>query len=168
MNIFSTYSDPEKSAIVLDDIRANKLILESAQMLSTAIRWHGGGDDTIYRIAHPHHPCSLWTRRSRANFDWLVRHARALISQQGNYHHKCFPIIKQCEKHADVIPDGPLTPFANCAKNNKLGLDFTWLPVHEAYRNYLWYRWEEDTIRLSWNKREKEKERLVSKWKIYL
>jgi hypothetical protein len=41
MNIFALSECPEQSALWLDDIRKNKMILESAQMLSTAIRSGG-------------------------------------------------------------------------------------------------------------------------------
>ena len=38
MNIFALDQCPMQSALWLDDIRKNKMILESAQMLSTAVR----------------------------------------------------------------------------------------------------------------------------------
>ena len=38
MNIFAFDKCPMRSALWLDDIRKNKMILESAQMLSTAVR----------------------------------------------------------------------------------------------------------------------------------
>ena len=54
-----------------------KMILETNQMLSTCMR---GGKDMIapYRSTHAKHPCTLWTGESRQNWNWLVRHSRAL------------------------------------------------------------------------------------------
>lgn len=169
MNIFVTDLDPEKSAIVLDDIRANKLILESAQMLSTAVRWWAEQKCTtkVYRMTHVNHPCSVWTRYSLENFMWLYNHALALCSVTGGYHHKSFPIIKSAREIAETsLPRRGQTKFANCAKNLSLDLDFTFLSVPDSYRNYLVHRWESDTIRHSWRNREKLKDAIVSKWRL--
>lgn len=171
MNIFVTDLDPEKSAIVLDDIRANKLVLESAQMLSTAVRWWAEPKCTtkVYRMTHVNHPCSVWTRHSLENFTWLYNHALALMSVLGGYHHKSYPIIKASMEIAETsLPRRGQTKFANCARNNSLDLDFTFLSVPDSYRNYLVSRWETDTIKLTWKNRQAEKDRLVSKWRLLL
>ena len=41
---------------------------------------------------------------------------------------------------ASRLPSGS-TPFVNCARNKNLGIDFTHLEVHLAYRSYLVARW---------------------------
>ena len=73
MNIFALDKCPMQSALWLDDIRKNKMILESAQMLSTAVRWLDP-DTTlpVYKLAYMNHPCTKWARKSRANFSWLL------------------------------------------------------------------------------------------------
>ncbi len=78
MNIFALSECPEQSALWLDDIRKNKMILESAQMLSTAIR-RLDPDTTlpVYKLAYINHPCSKWARATRGNFMWLIKHMSA-------------------------------------------------------------------------------------------
>ena len=38
MNIFATSPSPDTSALWLDDVRKNKMILETAQLLSASVR----------------------------------------------------------------------------------------------------------------------------------
>ena len=87
MNIFAFDKCPMRSALWLDDIRKNKMILESAQMLSTAVR--ALCPDTtleVYKTAYLNHPCSKWARQSRANFQWLLHHMSWLYNQKSGDH----------------------------------------------------------------------------------
>jgi len=44
-----------------------------------------------------------------------------------------------------------LSPFANCARNKSLGIDFTTITnVHDAYKNYLCERWKNDKLTPVW------------------
>jgi len=78
MNIFVTDPCPKKSAEYLDTKRVNKMILESAQLLSTALREHGYIGNDIYKSTHKNHPSNVWTRKSRENYKWLLKHFEAL------------------------------------------------------------------------------------------
>ena len=71
MNIFVVDNDPREAAIALCDIHVNKMIVESMQMLTTALKQSGilapnelpFRKDGITRYsgnAHPHHPCTKW------------------------------------------------------------------------------------------------------------
>ena len=64
MNIFVPYPDSMKCAEALDDLRLNKMILETAQLLSTAARFHGYVGN-VYGSTHINHPCSVWARQTR-------------------------------------------------------------------------------------------------------
>ena len=49
------------------------MILETAQLLSGALRNLGCSHDFLYEDAHPSgHPCKTWTMATRDNFNWLV------------------------------------------------------------------------------------------------
>ena len=52
-----------------------KMILESAQMLSTAHRVIDGDERAdkmgLYKMAHKNHPSTIWTRTSTENYMWL-------------------------------------------------------------------------------------------------
>ena len=153
MNIFAFDKCPMRSALWLDDIRKNKMILESAQMLSTAVR--ALCPDTtleVYKSAYLNHPCSKWARQSRANFQWLLHHMSWLYNQKTG-DHKSARLIPEFQKYADSgdFPDEYLTPFANCARNLERGVDYSEVDdVHQAYRMYMNDRWKERNITLTW------------------
>lgn len=75
MNIFALDNDPLIAAKYHADIHLNKMILESAQMLSTAaaILINGGQQlPNLYKPTHINHPCNIWLRRSPHNVQWLT------------------------------------------------------------------------------------------------
>lgn len=155
MNIFAFSAEPYLSALWLDDIRKNKMILESSQLLSTAINFNDPlGDWPIYKPAYISHPCTIWTRTSRANFSWLLSYLEQLIVQKENgYSHKCAKLIPVFQKYQSEgrFKHEEQTPFANCARNKQRNVDFTHIAdTHEAYRLYICNRWKKDKIDLTW------------------
>ena len=48
------------------------MLLESAQLLCTAINVHGG--KAPYKTSHLNHPSNVWCRATKANWDWLFSH----------------------------------------------------------------------------------------------
>ena len=61
MNIFFLDKDPQFAAQSLCDKHVPKMLLESAQMLSTALHSHTMGISTgIYKEAYPNHPMTKW------------------------------------------------------------------------------------------------------------
>jgi len=69
MNIFVLDKDPRIAAQMHCDKHVPKMILESAQMLCTALNTLG--ISTPYKTAHINHPCSIWVRMNQANFNFL-------------------------------------------------------------------------------------------------
>jgi len=153
MNIFALSRCPMQSAWWLDDIRKNKMILESAQMLSTAVRVLSPDTDLqVYKVAYLNHPCTIWARQSRDNFKWLLSHMSHLFLQKGGLH-KSANLLTDFQKYGDsgYFPNEELTPFANCARNLERGVDYSEHPdTHEAYRLYMNDRWKENNITLTW------------------
>jgi hypothetical protein len=92
-----------------------KMILESAQLLSTAHRVLDGQpaiiiknnkkkkvytiqdqrDYIIYQPTHINHPSAIWTRTSIENYNWLVEHFFALCAE---YTHRYGKVHKTFEK----------------------------------------------------------------------
>lgn len=68
MNIFVLDSDPEIAAKYHTDKHVIKMILESAQMMSTVVRYVGL--DAGYKSTHLNHPCTIWARTSLSNWLW--------------------------------------------------------------------------------------------------
>ena len=178
MNIFATDPDPFVSAQALDDKRVIKMILETAQILSTAVfirnhvvwlsfrqgTFYGEYSDTVskplYFPTHKNHPVSVWARETRENYSWLLLHGKALhriYAKAYDREHASFEVLMHLtmESCMDSIPMGPLTPFANAARRKDLNIDFTHIEdVHEAYQRYLMARWALDARPPTWKKRE--------------
>lgn len=155
MNIFITSNDPRECAEYLDDKRVVKMVLETAQMLSTAVR--SVGIDAGYKATHANHPCNQWVRESKQNFHWLYLHGIALADE---YHtrygkqHKSFPLIVELGQYANKFPSKGLTKFANCAANKQLGINYKDMQdVTVAYQLYLNDRWDNDKRKPTWSGR---------------
>lgn len=154
MNIFVTSPDPVQSAIDLDDKRVVKMILESAQMLSTAIIEHGGIGP--YKITHKNHPCTVWARQTSANYKWLYDHFMALMNEYTHRYdkpHACEKLAPMLSAGVNIVPAGGLTPFANCSLFKKI-------ETITAYRYTMSCKWRADKRPASWKKR------LPPSWKI--
>lgn len=79
MNVFVLSRDHEKRAQYHCDTHVNKMLLESAQILNTALHLNGAdGRHTFYQPTHKNHPWTKWAARRYANWEWLFEHARAL------------------------------------------------------------------------------------------
>ena len=81
MNIFFLNPDPKISAQMLCDKHIPKMLLESCQMLSTAVRELRGDDEHLYKKAHPKHPSTLWVAESESNLTWLYQHAKEISKE---------------------------------------------------------------------------------------
>jgi len=113
VNIFYISEDPFEAAQMMVDKHVVKMILESAQLLSTAHRIIDGEefvgqslsgrkakrwrlpdfrDAVLYQATHINHPSAVWCRESRENYNWLFRHFAALMAEYTHRygkHHKC-------------------------------------------------------------------------------
>lgn len=69
MNIFVLDHDIQTCARNHCDQHVIKMILESAQLMCTAL--NKKGFVTPYRSTHQNHPCVLWVEESYDNFLWL-------------------------------------------------------------------------------------------------
>ena len=79
MNIFVLDYDPVQAAQDQCDKHVVKMVLETAQMLSTV--QNAFGMETRYKPTHGKHPCTLWAMQTAANYDWLVKHGQALSAE---------------------------------------------------------------------------------------
>lgn len=152
MNIFAFDGTPWTAALWLDDVRKNKMILETAQLLSTAIQWNNPGTKLpIYKPTHMSHPCSRWTSLSRGNYRWLLQYFMCLCDQKPRHSSAALAdaLVEYGETGSFMREEQ--TDFANCAANASQGLSFKHItPTTEAYRMYINERWKRDTIPLTW------------------
>mgnify|MGYP005726560953 FL=1 len=131
MNIFAVNSDPRLAALELPDKLVPKMIVESAQMLSTAHRVLDGDANAdakgLYQKAYENHPSCIWVRKDALNYWWLWMHALTLceeykwrFSVDANIKsHKTVPVIhalqdlpinipKEKQMRVEVLEDLPL------------------------------------------------------------
>jgi len=129
------------------------MALESTQMLATALNVNGV--TTPYRTAHLNHPCSIWARASRQNWQWLYEHGMALCNEYSRIYgrtHACVKVLQQMKGEETVLPDIGLTPFPNCARSKEKGLDYSHVDnVYSAYKLYLADRWAGDKRKPEWS-----------------
>ena len=92
MNIFYLDTDPIEISKMLCDKHSVKMVLESAQMLSTAHRVLDGSsyanEHGLYRIAHKNHPSTIWTRSSSQNYFWHLSLFRAMLDEYSHRFHR--------------------------------------------------------------------------------
>ena len=103
MNIFYLDKDPIEAAKQSCDKHVVKMIVESAQMLSTAHRMIDGKEytdltksgrrikrwkhpnanleKTLYKACHTGHPSTVWVMQSAYNYHWLYKHMMALNTE---------------------------------------------------------------------------------------
>jgi len=74
MNIFYLDRDPVRCAIMHCDKHVVKMILEYAQLLSTAHHLVDGEPSiNCYKPTHKNHPSAVWVRENRSNYQWLYQ-----------------------------------------------------------------------------------------------
>jgi len=171
VNIFCTNADPVISAQELCDQHCrSKMQIESAILLQ-----HCFSNETL-KSAPPtkkgtprksgkgyyNHPCSVWTRESKANFEWLVEHALEMFNER-NYRwpssseHFTKTFIEWCKDNVNKTlhcKGTKLTPFAiaiNPESKCKAVPGFDKMSVQEKYQHYI----KLDKNFASWTKRSK-------------
>ena len=150
MNIFVTDIDPEISAQNLDNKRVVKMVLETAQMLSTALHVVGA-TYAPYKLTHVNHPCSIWVRETQGNYQWTLDHFEALLAEYSyryNKAHACESLYQVFSDGLVLIPVGEITPFANCSPYKDM-------EVHSAYRKTMDEKWANDKRAPAWHGRSR-------------
>lgn len=165
MNIFVLDEDPTVAAKYHCDKHVVKMVLESAQLLSTTCRILDGIDPradfsiqtgrkiiTVYKATHINHPCAIWARKSTANYRWLGSLALSLCEEytfRYGKRHKSQDLIEALQDPPEDLKKGNLTNFALAMPENlRLGED-----AIGSYRRY----YIEDklkNIQCKWTKRE--------------
>ena len=134
MNIFVVNADPRIAAMHLHNRHITKMVLESAQLLSTVQRLNGNEDPGLYRKTHIKHPCTIWLGISKDNYYWLVQHFEALFKEFTNRYnktHKSSKLFDLLKYPPEQLPNIGLTPFVTAMPDKYKVLD----PI-QSYRNY--------------------------------
>lgn len=79
MNIFFLSLNPVECAKWHVNKHVVKMILETVQLLCSAI-WLSGLE-APYKLTHKNHPCAVWTRANKTNWNWLKELGLSLCSE---------------------------------------------------------------------------------------
>ena len=138
MNIFYLDEDPIKISEMMCDKHNVKMILESAQMLSTAHRvldGDGFADEyKLYKATHKNHPSSVWTRKTDENYFWHFDLFKAMLGEYTFRYgklHKCMDLFYALEAAPSNIPKGEFTPPPQCMPD-----EYKCDDTVQAYRKY--------------------------------
>jgi hypothetical protein len=155
MNIFFLDRDITKCAQAHCDKHVNKMILEGAQLLASAIHVLdpklAQAQPDLYRLTHKNHPCAVWVRADAHNYMYLLDLMEALNTEaQWRYARQTdhLSLVKAREWYPPQMPFVRFTEPPKCVHD-----DFKYIqdPV-EAYREY--YRRDKKEIAY-WTKRER-------------
>ena len=173
MNIFVLHENAFTSANMMCDKHIPKMVVETAQMMASALRRHGATDEqmpltksgTPYKGGYAHHPCTVWAGDSVGNFQWLAWHGEALLDEYYNRFgkvHTCHNAIYHMSAMSSMLPDGDKTPFALAMPDEYRPVDNNWQDLYHAegqvavnaYRRYYhskqFAKWEKGTPAPDW------------------
>ena len=177
MNLFILDWDPTKAAQLQCNRHVVKMIVESAQMLSTAHRMLDGYhikavsnsgksqvkfwihpdpelDGVLYKAVHSAHPCTVWTMASAMNYNWHYVHFIALCDEYTHRYGKVHLTDKLLREKLAIAPKNikyaGLTQFALAMKSNPECM-FPNDPVR-SYRAF--YQTKQERFKMSWTNRE--------------
>ena len=141
MNIFYLDPNPKFAAQMQCDKHVVKMILESAQLLSTAKNILDPENPGPYKTTHKNHPSAVWVRQSGWNYNWLFLHYVALCDEYYYRYgkiHKTASHLQQLSNHPKNIPD---TSFINFGPPPQCMPDEYKIPGDTvlAYRKYYKY-----------------------------
>lgn len=135
MNIFILDVDPKKAARDQCNKHVVKMLLESAQLLSTVLFLRGVDVKQLhYRPTHIKHPSTLWAAKDPANLAWLYAHAEALCDEYTRrYHkkHRSETVIKSMKHMLQTLDWNSTTTFAQAMPEQWKHVDAV-----TAYRSY--------------------------------
>lgn len=94
MNIFYLHNDPKQCAEMHCDKHVVKMIVETAQLLSTAHHVLDNNGDGFYKPTHKNHPSAIWCRQTDSNYVWLWC---LLVSLCKEYTHR-YGKIHKCQR----------------------------------------------------------------------
>lgn len=116
MNIFFLSMCYRLAAQMQCDRHVVKMILETAQLLCTAIHLYQLSLDEedradlepygLYKKTHQHHPMRKWVSEARANFEWALNHGLALCDEYTHRYgkvHKTRALLERLEADWETL-----------------------------------------------------------------
>jgi hypothetical protein len=109
MNVFYLDDSPTLAAQMQCDRHVVKMILESAQLLSTAHREIDGDTwadaNGLYKSTHKNHPSAVWARSNTKHYQWLYQHMLGLGTEYNRRYDKKHLTINKLGRVLAKWPD---------------------------------------------------------------
>ena len=130
MNLFYLSRNPREAAQAHCNKHVVKMVLETAQLLSTAHRMLDGKrtpglsktsrkqtvwvladserETVLYRATHANHPSAVWVRASREHYEWTLLLFKELLAEYTVRYgktHACTKLMKALAQAPSAIPD---------------------------------------------------------------
>ena len=175
MNIFVLSKDPFEAARLQCDKHVVKMIVESAQMLSTTHRLLDGTmelvpsksgkrmvkyfklpderENLFYKNVHETHPCTLWTMKNSMNYFWHYEHFTALCDEYTYRYGKIHSTDTLLREPLKRLPNN-ISLFGNQTEHPlamKANPECMMDDVVESYRAF--YQTKQDRFKMVWSKR---------------
>jgi len=137
LNIFFLDYNPTQAARAHNDKHVIKMILEMAQLLSTAHHVLSPyPPEGIYKMTHRHHPCAIWVQQSVCHYEWAHQLLEALCIEYtyryGKVHKtQSSGVVESLFSFPENIPLVPWVDPPQCMPDDYKAED-----VVQAYRAY--------------------------------
>jgi len=179
VNIFILDKDPRIAAQLQCDKHVVKMIVESAQMLSTAHRMLDGAETrrasksgktmskywelpdareaSLYKAVHMGHPCTVWTMHSDNNYLWHYEHFIALCKEYTYRYGKVHATDTKLRKSLASIPTNIRSGYKYLMTPFPLAMQHEPQCIHHedpvrSYKEY--YQTKQSRFNMVWTKRE--------------
>lgn len=103
MNIFYLDKNPAKAAEMQCDKHIVKMILETAQLLSTA-HYELDGESPAYKPTHKNHPSAIWVRSRASHYLWAYKHMLELGREYTRRYGKTHKTIREHSTALKKLP----------------------------------------------------------------
>jgi hypothetical protein len=172
MNIFYLDPDPSTCAKMHLDKHVVKMIIEYAQLMSTAHRVLDGeqytdktannrniqrwrmkdelSEHTLYKASHVNHPSAIWVRQSKENYRWLYRMWFYLLQEYTYRYGK----KHACEKLMSALYLDPMNITKGIFTEPTLAMPDTYKVPNDAIKSYQNYYIHDKSRFAKWKNRE--------------
>ena len=172
MNIFYLDPDPSTCAKMHLDKHVVKMIIEYAQLMSTAHRVLDGeqytdktannrniqrwrmkdelSEHTLYKASHVNHPSAIWVRQSKENYRWLYRMWFYLLQE---YTHR-YGKKHACEKLMSALYLDPMNIPKGIFTEPTPAMPDTYKVTNDSIRSYQNYYIHDKSRFAKWKNRE--------------
>jgi len=149
MNVFYTNTCPSVAASEHCVRHRNKMIIEYAQLLSTAHHVIDGDRaiQGIYKCTHTNHPSAVWVRQGRTQYQWVLACAKRLCELYRAdrwVDHKTLHTLQILTSFPSGLRNTEWTDPPACVADHLKPLN---KPVQELYRMYMIEKFNEWTTR---------------------